>query len=118
MSATRRQVRIGALCAAALLVFAACGGDDDDDCRSRRTHTTRPTKLMHPRPKQRATSRRSRRPRAVTNEWALAYTGGTEGPADESLEPVVIGYVNQEGGVPAFPEATIGLDAAVAVRQH
>jgi branched-chain amino acid transport system substrate-binding protein len=48
-----------------------------------------------------------------TNEWALAYTGGTEGPADQSLEPVVIGYVNQEGGVPSFPEATVGTEAAV-----
>jgi branched-chain amino acid transport system substrate-binding protein len=49
----------------------------------------------------------------ASNEWALTYTGGTAGPADETLEPIVIGYVNQEGGVPAFPEATAGTKAAV-----
>ena len=48
-----------------------------------------------------------------SNEWALAYTGGTAGPANPSLEPIVVGYVNQEGGVPAFPEATAGTKAAV-----
>src|SRR5215204_2196604 len=47
------------------------------------------------------------------NEWALAYTGGTEGPADESLDPITVGYINQEGGVPSFPEATAGIEAAV-----
>ena len=49
----------------------------------------------------------------MSNDWALAYTGGTAGKADQSKSPVVIGYVNQQGGVPAFPEATQGLDAAV-----
>ena len=45
---------------------------------------------------------------ATSNEWALAYTGGTEGEA--TGEPVRVGYVNQES---LFPEATIGLMAAV-----
>ena len=49
----------------------------------------------------------------VSNDWALAYTGGTAGKADSSQTPIVIGYVNQQGGVPAFPEATQGLEAAV-----
>jgi branched-chain amino acid transport system substrate-binding protein len=49
----------------------------------------------------------------VSNAWALDYTGGTAGKADAALAPVTIGYINQEGGVPAFPEATVGLDAAV-----
>jgi len=49
----------------------------------------------------------------VDNTYALDYTGGTAGPADESLEPITIGYINQEGGVPSFPEATIGIEAAV-----
>lgn len=51
---------------------------------------------------------------AVSNDWALKYTGGAGRAADTSLSPVVIGYVNQEGGVPAFPEATAGTEAAVA----
>ena len=49
----------------------------------------------------------------VSNDWALAYTGGKAGKANATLPPVVIGYVNEEGGVPAFPEATQGLNAAV-----
>lgn len=44
----------------------------------------------------------------VTNDWAIAYTGGTESAA--SGDPVKIGYVNQES---LFPEATIGLKAGV-----
>src|SRR6478752_6878438 len=41
-------------------------------------------------------------------KWALDYTGGKAGAA--SGEPIKIGYVNQES---FFPEATIGIDAAV-----
>src|SRR3954454_2211177 len=52
-------------------------------------------------------------PTAEANAWAVDYTGGTTGAADSSKPPVVIGYVNQEGGVPAFPEATAGTKAAV-----
>jgi branched-chain amino acid transport system substrate-binding protein len=29
---------------------------------------------------------------------AVEYTGGTAGPADDALEPVKIGWVNEEGG--------------------
>lgn len=43
---------------------------------------------------------------------AVEYTGGTAGAAT-GTDPFVIGYVNQEGGTPGFPEATIGVDAAV-----
>jgi branched-chain amino acid transport system substrate-binding protein len=52
-------------------------------------------------------------PAAASNDWALKYTGGTAGLTNPSLDPIVIGYVNQEGGVPAFPEATAGTEAAV-----
>ncbi len=43
------------------------------------------------------------------NKWALTYTGGTAGAA--SGADFKIGYSNQEND---FPEATIGLNAAVA----
>lgn len=49
----------------------------------------------------------------VGNDFALRYTGGTAGRADKGKSPVVVGYINQEGAVPSFPEATAGLDAAV-----
>lgn len=42
---------------------------------------------------------------------AVAYTGGKAGAA--SGNPIKIGYVNEEGGTPAFPEATIGIESAV-----
>lgn len=44
-------------------------------------------------------------------DTALAYTGGPGGAA--SGDPIKIGYVNQEGGTPAFPEASVGADAGV-----
>jgi branched-chain amino acid transport system substrate-binding protein len=44
----------------------------------------------------------------AVNRWALEYTGGTAGAANGT--PIKIGYANQED---VFPEATIGIDAAV-----
>jgi ABC-type branched-subunit amino acid transport system substrate-binding protein len=49
---------------------------------------------------------------ADRDKVALDYVGATEAKA-ASGDPITIGYVNQEGGVPAFPEATVGLEAAV-----
>lgn len=48
---------------------------------------------------------------AVTD--LVDYTGGTDGAADQSLEPVTIGWVNQQGGALGFPSATEGAEAAV-----
>lgn len=57
------------------------------------------------------TSATTTAPASISNDWALKYTGGIAGKATGA--PITIGYVNQEGGVPAFPEATVGLEAAV-----
>jgi branched-chain amino acid transport system substrate-binding protein len=44
----------------------------------------------------------------------VAYTGGTDGPADDSLEPVTIGWVNQQGGQAEIgAAATDGAELAV-----
>lgn len=43
----------------------------------------------------------------------LKYTAGKAGKADASLDPVKIGFVNQQGGTPAFPEYEGAADAAV-----
>ena len=49
---------------------------------------------------------------SVTNY--LSYTGGKSGPADKSLPPVYIGYVNQQGGPTAVGLlATAGAQMAV-----
>jgi branched-chain amino acid transport system substrate-binding protein len=95
----RRPVRfrLAALAATAALVFAACGGDDDSTASDTSADGAGTTTAEA----------------EVSNDWALAYTGGTEGAADTSLDPIVVGYINQEGAVPAFPEATIGIEAAV-----
>jgi branched-chain amino acid transport system substrate-binding protein len=50
---------------------------------------------------------------AESNDFGLAYTGGSAGKADKKLAPITIGYINQEGGVPSFPESTAGINAAV-----
>jgi len=47
----------------------------------------------------------------VSIDTGIAYTGGPGGAA--SGDPIYIGYVNQEGGTPAFPEASVGVDAGV-----
>ena len=43
------------------------------------------------------------------NQWAITYTGGK--PQKATGTPIKIGYVNQDS---FFPEATIGVNAAVA----
>lgn len=49
----------------------------------------------------------------ASNDWALEYTGGKAGAASSSEEPITIGYINQQGAIPSFPESTEGLEAAV-----
>jgi branched-chain amino acid transport system substrate-binding protein len=43
----------------------------------------------------------------------VGYVGGKAGAADQSLSPIVIGWVNVEGGPGGSPEATLGAQAAV-----
>src|SRR5947209_11847400 len=50
---------------------------------------------------------------AAASDFGLKYTGGVAGKADPSKTPITVGYVNEEGAVPAFPEATSGIEAAV-----
>ncbi len=49
---------------------------------------------------------------AERDQVGLDYVGAAEA-SEASGDPVVIGYVNQEGATPAFPENTVGLEAAV-----
>jgi branched-chain amino acid transport system substrate-binding protein len=41
------------------------------------------------------------------------YVGGTAGKADSSKSPITIGFVNDEGGIPSFPEGSVAAQAAV-----
>ncbi|GAA1795923.1 hypothetical protein GCM10009795_046730 [Nocardioides hankookensis] len=40
------------------------------------------------------------------------FTGGTEGKADDSAEPIKVGLINQEGGQISNPEAAVAVQAA------
>ena len=68
-----------------------------------------------PRPRRRA---RAPRPPAANEESAgvtdyVKYVGGTAGAADNSKSPIVIGYVNQQGGAnDVGPNSTIGAQMA------
>lgn len=42
-----------------------------------------------------------------------SFVGGTAGSADASKSPVVFGFINDQGGVPSFPEGSLAADAAV-----
>ncbi|WP_456575555.1 ABC transporter substrate-binding protein [Blastococcus sp. SYSU D00820] len=44
---------------------------------------------------------------------AVDYIGGSAGAADDSLDPLTIGWINEQGGSGSKPEATAGLEAAV-----
>lgn len=50
---------------------------------------------------------------AVSDDAALSFVGGTGGAADSAAEPVKVGFINQDTGVPSFPEATTAAKAAV-----
>jgi branched-chain amino acid transport system substrate-binding protein len=54
---------------------------------------------------------------ADADDVALAYVGaedsGVAASSGPAVQPVVLGYVNEEGGTRSFPEATLGAQAAV-----
>jgi branched-chain amino acid transport system substrate-binding protein len=88
---------IAGLCAFALLA-GACGDDDDNQTSSE--GTTAPAEG------------------ATTTPSGSSSTDGTavpeeSGAADDSLEPVRIGFVNQSEGTPSFPGPNIAAQAAV-----
>lgn len=47
----------------------------------------------------------------ATDVYAPWY-GGRPGQADKSRPPVTIGFVNDEGGIPSFPEGSVAAEAA------
>ncbi len=92
-NSSKRPVLAGTAALAALaLVLTGCGGNSDADTGP---GASAPSDVT------------------VDNETALSYTGGTAGAADSSKDPVVIGFVTQDGGIPGWPETTPGAEAAV-----
>ena len=103
---TKRRVTFAATLAVLGLVAGACSESSDSS-----SPTAAPTSGA-PSSDAPTTDAPGESPISEANlAHALAYTGGPGGLA--SGDPITIGYVNQEGGTPAFPEATIGIDSAV-----
>ncbi len=123
----------------AALALAACADDDDDDgatgttgAAGTETTAARATtgaatddhrsRDRHHGAATDTTARRAPpappvRPRHGGDEDVvtdyLSFTGGTAGPADQSMSPIAIGWVNAQGGANELPEATAGAEAAV-----
>jgi branched-chain amino acid transport system substrate-binding protein len=107
----RRLSRIGfAAVAAALLAAAGCSSSSSSSSSSTTTTTTPTAVTASPVPASPGTGGQGAQ--SVTNY--LSYVGGTAGPANKSLPPVYIGFVNQQGGPTAVGLlATAGAQMAV-----
>jgi branched-chain amino acid transport system substrate-binding protein len=100
------KVRFGSvavLCAAAAIGLGACGSDDSGDTTGAAAAAT-PTS---------STPAAAGGLDQATIDVGVQFTGGTAGKADAGLAPVTIGYVNEKGGTPSFPENEAAADAAV-----
>jgi branched-chain amino acid transport system substrate-binding protein len=107
----RRHSRIGfAVVAAALLAAAGCSSSSSSS-----SSVTTPTSAPASAPASSlpaSTGTGGQGAQSVTNY--LAYTGGKSGPASNSLAPVDIGFLNQQGGASSIgPLATVGAETAV-----
>jgi ABC-type branched-subunit amino acid transport system substrate-binding protein len=105
---TRMRVRMIALALALALtsaVVAACGSDDNESSTSGSGAAA-------------STAKSTSTPAAANENSAgvtdyVKYVGGTAGAADNSKSPIVIGYVNQQGGAnDVGPNSTIGAQMA------
>ncbi len=106
----RRHRRLGfagfAVAAAAALAAAGCSSSSSP------TTTTPPTSSAPATPLPASTATGGAGAQSVTNY--LTYTAGKSGPANNSLAPVDIGWLNQQGGASAVgPLATTGAETAV-----
>jgi branched-chain amino acid transport system substrate-binding protein len=107
---TRVRARVAALAIAAALTavtVSACGSDDNESSTSGAGAAA-------------STAKSTSTAAAATGNEASAgvtdyvkYVGGTAGAADNSKSPIVIGYVNQQGGAnDVGPNSTIGAQLA------
>ncbi len=117
MSRTRKFV---ALTAASVLVFAACGDDDDagdggGDASAAPTvgETEATTAETGASGTSGTTAPAESGDTAPSETDAGAAPTGTEGAADDSLEPVVVGFHNLEGGAISLPQIREGFEQGV-----
>jgi branched-chain amino acid transport system substrate-binding protein len=106
----RRHCRLGfagfALAAAATLAAAGCSSSSSSPTTTPSTSLA-PSTSLEP-----STGAGGAGAKSITNY--LSYTDGKSGAASNSLPPVYIGWLNQQGGASAIgPLATIGAETAV-----
>jgi branched-chain amino acid transport system substrate-binding protein len=90
---TRSLTRAAALVAAVSLLVTACGSDDDE------ASTTDDDVPASTAP-------------ATGEASGTAAIPEETGPADSTLEPVVVGMINMDEGAPSYPDVSTGVDAA------
>jgi branched-chain amino acid transport system substrate-binding protein len=105
LTRTRGAALIVALALAPALLVAACGGDDESSSSSSKSSDQSAAKTD-------ANAGAKEVGSGVTDY--VKYVGGTAGAADSSKSPIVIGFVNQQGGAnDVGPGATDGAKLAV-----
>lgn len=110
-----RSVRRGrrpaaAIVAAAAIVLASCS-NDDPSTTSDNASSTSPSSANSTSPSSSSPDSTGAPDGGPTD--LLEYTGGTAGAADDSLDPVTLGWFNMQGGPLGFPAGTEGAQAAV-----
>jgi branched-chain amino acid transport system substrate-binding protein len=101
-------------CAVMAVALGACGSDDNGPDTATSTATPATTTAA-PAASGDAASGVSQ----GSIDFGVQFTGGTAGRADAGMDPVTIGFINQQGGTPAFPEYADAADAAVKfVNEH
>jgi branched-chain amino acid transport system substrate-binding protein len=107
----RRHSRLGLAgfaAVAAAVAMAGCSSSSSSSSTPTPTPTSTTTAVASPAP----VSTGGAGAQSVTNY--LTYTAGKSGPANSSLTPVDIGWLNQQGGASAVgPLATVGAETAV-----
>lgn len=112
-----RRIAVVALAAGAALTVAACGGGGSSGTTAQ-TPATQPPATSGPppatsgAPETGATETTGGGAGGLVTDY-VAYTGATPGKADPSKSPIVIGWVNGQGGQGELPQATAGAQAAV-----
>lgn len=107
-----------------LAALAACGGDDDTATDTAEDTTTTAAADTTDETAADDTSTDTSTDGTSTDDTAAAAGDDhddtlavpeSSGPADENLEPVVIGMVNMDEGTPSYPDVSSGVDAAAAL---
>jgi ABC-type branched-subunit amino acid transport system substrate-binding protein len=107
--------RLLALLCAFVLIAAACSSGDDDDDAAIQTNEPAATTAPEPEPEANATPATAEPAPQEVDEEPPVEMDFSSGPADDSLEPVRIGLLNQENDViGSFPEFRLGVEGAVA----